>query len=145
MPSCNKSGLRRSSGFVLPAVLGVLVLGGLLARQAMDELATHSMLSTHRLLHQRAFLEAERGLLHMVAQLRAGNAVPARHELAAAERPDEGATVELESAAMRTLPPGASIGRVREACLAIRSVGRSARMTKVTVIQEACRLEPVPE
>lgn len=130
-------------GFVMPVVLGIILIAGLLASQASSDLGTHTMLATHRLLHQRAFAVAEQGLALAAQQLRDGVLPPATQTLPAQGLPTDGATVQFTTLGERALPAGFSAGRITETCHEIRSTGHSARGAQVAVVQGACQRRSV--
>jgi Tfp pilus assembly protein PilX len=127
---------RSISGFVLPVILGILLLVALFAVQAATELGSTTLFAGQRLMHQRAFESSESGIATVMEQLQA-NAIPApRQQLQWADFPADTATVST-TARTRDLPPGFSAGRVVEKDYEIRSTGRSARGAEVTVVQGA--------
>ncbi len=133
--------MRRVPGFVLPVVLGIILITGLLAAQAATDLGSHTMLATHRLLQQRAFEAAEQGLAQVRAQMRSGGVPPASQDLPSPGLPTDSAQVEFATLAVVALPTGFSAGRVVESYHEIRSTGRSARGARVTLVQGLRQLE----
>lgn len=131
-----------ATGFVMPVVLGILLIAALLAAQASTDLGTHTMLATHRLMHLRAFAAAERGLNDTITQLRAG-ANPQTGE-ASGSLPGESVMIALTAPEQTVLPAGFSANRVVEECRQIHSTGRSARGAQVTLRQGLCQRRPHP-
>ncbi len=128
-------GSRRSRGFILPVVLGLILIAALLAIEAGSEMGTQSMLATNRLLHQRAFESGESGIVEVMEQMQAGLSPPATQQLPSAAFPTDGASVEFTTLATVALPAGHSAGRIVETHREIRSSGYSARDTRVIVVQ----------
>lgn len=126
---------RASPGFILPVVLGIILIAGLLAVNAATDLGSDTMLATHRVLHQRAFEAAERGIAVALGELRAGRTPAASQILPTPGMPLDSTTVEFATADAALLPTGFSAGRVVESYHEIRSTGRSARAARVTLVQ----------
>jgi hypothetical protein len=135
---------RSSSGFVLPTVLGLIVLAALFAAHAATEAGTVSLLATQRLLQQRAFEAGESGLLAVERQLQTGFDPASRQHLQSADFPTDGAQVTTALVARQLLPLGYSAGRVTESHYEIQSSGQSARGTRVTVVQGVRQLRAAP-
>jgi Tfp pilus assembly protein PilX len=131
-------------GFVLPVVLGIILLVALLAAQSAIELGNTTTLATGRLLQQRAFEAGESGLAAVLDSLQAGAEPAARQQLQSAGFPADSATVETRLVMQQLLPGGYSSGRVLEAQYEIRSTGHSARSTAVTVVQGVRQLQALP-
>jgi Tfp pilus assembly protein PilX len=131
-------------GFVLPVVLGIILLAALIALQASTELGSATLLANQRQLHQRAFEAGESGLIAVLDELQSGATPAARQELASAAVPVDGATVETTQTARIDLPIGYSAGRVLESRYELRSTGHSARATKVTVVEGVRQLRALP-
>lgn len=131
------------SGFVLPVVLGLILLAALMAVESTGELGGASLLATQRQMHQRAFEAAEAGIAVTLDQLASGvrptspQAMPARSDNAGA------ASVITSAVSSVALPAGFSADRVVEVHYEIRSTGHGARSSDVTVVQGARQLQPV--
>jgi Tfp pilus assembly protein PilX len=136
---------RAREGFVLPTVLGIILLAALFAAHVATETGTATLLATQRLLHQRAFEAAESGLLAIVEQLHAGLDPAASQQLQSADFPTDSATVDSTITSRQLLPNGYSAGRVQETLHEIRSAGHSARGTDVVVVQGVRQLRAVAE
>jgi hypothetical protein len=132
------------SGFVLPTVLGIIMLAALFAAHAATETGTAALLAAQRMLQQRAFEASESGVLAVVEQLRRGDAPAARQRLQSAGFPTDGATVDSAIISRRQLPNGFSAGRVLETHYEIHSTGRSARGSEAIVVQGVRQLRAVP-
>lgn len=130
------------SGFVLPVVLGIILLAGLFAVQATSESGSATLLATQRLLHQRAFEAAESGLIAVLDQLGSGVEPAASQTLQSADVPSDSSTVATAIAARQALAAGYSAGRVVETDYEIRSTGHSVR-SDVTVVQGVRQLRVV--
>lgn len=129
------------SGFVLPVVLGIILIGALIAIQAATELGSTTLLATQRSLHQRAFESAERGIVAAMEQLDAGMAPPAMQSLTAAGNVAESTTVQTAVVARLGLPAGFSADRIIEQHYEIRSTGHGVRNSAVTVVQGTRQLQ----
>jgi hypothetical protein len=132
---------RGAPGFVLPVVLGIILLASFLAVDAATDLGSDTLLATHRVLHQRAFEAAERGIVITLGQLRAGELPAASSRLSAPGLPLDDTVVEFTTAATTLLPAGFSAGRIVDSYHEIRSTGRSARAARVTLVQGVRRRE----
>jgi Tfp pilus assembly protein PilX len=132
-------------GFVLPAVLGIIMLAAFIAIQAASELGSTSLLANQRQLHQRAFEAGESGLIAILDQLQSGATPAALQELGSTAVAVDGAAVETRLAAHSDLPLGYSAGRVLESRYELRSTGHSARGTRVTVTQGVRHLLAAPD
>lgn len=122
-------------GFVLPVVLGILLVAGLFASQLAADLGSQRLLATHRLLHQRAFEAAEYGLSQAMQQLRSGIVPPASQHLVLPGHPTDSVQVLHAITAQDALPAGFSTGHVSETFHEIRSTGYSLRGARVTLVQ----------
>lgn len=127
--------VKAEAGFVLPVVLGIVLLAGLFAVQASIESGNTTLLATQRQLHQRAFEVAESGIAAVLEQLASGAEPAATQTLRSAATPSDSATVETRIIASLTPPGGSSTGPVDETHYEIRSTGHSARGSDVTVVQ----------
>ncbi len=136
--------IHASCGFVLPLVLGIILLAALFAVHSITELGSTTLLATQRLLHQRAFEAGESGIVAVLDQLQSGADPVARQQLRSAEFPTDAATVESTLIVRQSLPNGYSAGRVLETHYEIRSTGHSARSTDVTVVQGVRQLRALP-
>jgi Tfp pilus assembly protein PilX len=125
---------RTGSGFVLPVVLGIILIAALIAVEAATELGSATQLSTQRQLHQRAFESAESGVVTALDQLTAGSEPPRTQILRAHDAPTDSAIVESTFNSIDA-PSGFSVDRVTERQYEIRSTGFSARGSEVTVVQ----------
>lgn len=131
-------------GFVLPTVLGIILLAALFAAHAATETGTAALLAAQRLLQQRAFEISESGVLAIVEQLQSGVDPMARQRFQSAEFPTDAATVASMLISRRHLPTGFSAGRVVETHYEIHSTGRSARGSEAIVVQGVRQLRAVP-
>lgn len=131
------------AGFVLPVVLGIVLLAGLLAVQAAIESGSTTLLATQRQLHQRTFELAESGIAAVLLQLESGAKPPGIQTLRSAETTSDSSTVETTITARQTLPAGFSAGRVVETTYEIRSTGHGTRASNVTVVQGVRQLRAV--
>ena len=122
-------------GFVLPLVLGIVLLAGLLAVQAAIESGNTALLATQRQLHQRTFELAESGIAAVVHQLESGAQPAGVQVLRSADTPSDSSTVETTTTSRQFLPEGFSADRIAETEYEIRSTGHGARGTHVTVVQ----------
>jgi Tfp pilus assembly protein PilX len=141
----NLRAVNAGRGFVLPVVLGIILLVALFAMQSATELGGTTTLATRRVLQQRAFEAGESGLLAVLEQLQAGAEPASRQQLRSAGIPADTATVESRVIARLALPNGYSTGRVLEAEYEIRSTGHSMRATAVTVVQGVRQLQALPQ
>jgi hypothetical protein len=123
------------AGFVLPVVLGIVLLAGLFAVQAAIESGSTALLATQRQLHQRTFELAERGIAAALDQLGSGTAPAGPQILRSAVAASDSSNVTIAATAHLALPQGFSAGRIVETTYEIRSTGRSARGSNVTVVQ----------
>jgi len=132
-----------NAGFVLPVVLGIILLAGLFAVQATGEAGGTTMLATQRQLQQRAFEAAESGVIAVVDQLGAGAEPAALQTLRSAGANADSSSVTTTITARLTLPDGFSAGRVAETEYQIQSQGHSVRGSNITVVQGARQLRVV--
>jgi len=130
-------------GFVLPVVLGLIVIAGLVALHAANDLGTQSTLATTRLLHQRAFEAGESGVVAAIEQLAAGEPPPALQLRTSEAVPADRARVSFSHVARVSLPLGHSAGRIVESHDEIRSEGQSARNARVVIVQGIRRAQVV--
>lgn len=121
-------------GFVLPVILGIILLVALFAVQAAAELGSTTLFAGQRILHQRAFESSERGIAAVMEQLRTNATPPPQQQLQWTDSPTDIAIVST-AASTASLPPGFSAGRVVAKEYEIRSTGHSARGAEVTVVQ----------
>jgi Tfp pilus assembly protein PilX len=115
----------RGQGFLLPVVLGLILVAAMLAIHALSGSADAAALSGNRLLHQRAFEAAERGIAHAMQTLEAGE--PLAQEpivLTSSASPDESAVIEYRATALLSLPSGYSSAAFIEQRGEVRSTGR---------------------
>lgn len=134
-----------TGGFVLPVTLGVVLIAALIAAQAAIGLGGAALLASQRLLHQRSFHAAEGGITAALDELR--SAVHPENTRLMEVTDEDGQTVRVESAIMAStaMPEGFSAGRVLQIEYEIRSTGRGARGTAVTVVQGARQLRVASE
>jgi hypothetical protein len=132
------------SGFVLPTVLGIILLAALFAAHAATETGTTALLAAQRLLQQRAFEAGESGGIAVLNQLQAGVDPAALQHLQSAEFQTDAATVATTIISRQRLPAGFSAGRVWETHYEIHSTGRSARGAESIVVQGVRQLRAVP-
>jgi Tfp pilus assembly protein PilX len=126
---------KNNSGFVLPMVLGIILLAGLFAVAAFLESGSAALLSTRRQLHQSAFEAAETGIAILMDQLNAG-VEPARMQtLDPAALASGSSTVQTTITTRTELAEGFSAGRIIETDYEISSAGHSARSGDVRVVQ----------
>jgi hypothetical protein len=129
---------------VLPLVLGFLLIAGVFAAVAIADATADRALATTRLLQQRAFEAAERGIAIVMAELNSGvAAAPGPRRLSFPANPVDSAEVTLTAAGTSSLPEGLSTGRFIAHHSELRSAGRSARGTQVIQVQGLQRIEPV--
>jgi Tfp pilus assembly protein PilX len=135
--------LKASTGFVLPLVLGFLLVAAVFGANALADATLDRALATMRLYHQRAFEAAERGIGHVLEQMQAGTEpVPGPTRLPPQQSPVDSTEVTVTSLATGLLPAGYSAGRFIEQLEEVRSTGRSARSAKVVEVQGVRRLQP---
>lgn len=130
-------------GFVLPVILGIILLVALFAAQAATELGSTTLFASQRLMHQRAFESSESGVATVMEQLRTHSAPAPQQQLQWADFPADTATVST-TISTRNLPPGFSAGRVQENEYEIRSTGHSTRGARVTVVQGVRQWQSIP-
>ncbi len=135
--------IRAKAGFVLPVVLGIILLAGLFAVQATLESGSTTLLATQRQLHQRAFEAAESGIVAVLDQLGSGAEPATAQTLRSMVIPSDSSTVESAIVARLTLPEGFSAGRIVETDYEVRSTGHSVRGSEVTVVQGVRQLQVV--
>jgi hypothetical protein len=133
-----------SAGFVLPTVLGIILLAALFAAHAATEAGTASLLASQRVLHQRAFEAGESGVVAVMEQLQAGEEPALRQDLQSGDFPTDGARVTSVVVTRQLMPNGYSAGRVTETHYEVQSAGHSARGITVTVVQGMLQLRAVP-
>ena len=121
-------------GFVLPVVLGLMLLAALLAQHAATELGSTTLMATQHQLHQYAFETAESGLRAAIQQLQVGMALPQSQALHSPVLPGYAATIETTTSVI-DLPEGFSAGRIKESRYEIHSTGHGAQNSTVTVTQ----------
>lgn len=126
--------IRNTAGFVLPVVLGIILIAALIAVQAATDLGNTTVLSTQRLLHLRAFESAEGGIVTVLDQLESGSEPAGTQTLRTQGSSADSAIVETVATFAAT-PAGFSADRVTERRYEIRSTGFSARGSKVAVVQ----------
>jgi Tfp pilus assembly protein PilX len=123
------------AGFVLPVVLGIILLAGLFAVQATMESGSATLLATQRQLHQNAFEAAESGVIAAINQLGSGIEPATVQTSSSTAAPSGSSTVQTTMVARLTLPSGFSADRVVETQYEIRSTGHSVRGSEATVVQ----------
>lgn len=133
----------RFTGFVLPVVMGIILIAALIAVQATTELGSATLLATQRQLHQQAFAAAENGVVTVLEQLASGTAPAAPQTLQAGTGPGESVTVATNITSRTALAAGFSADRILETHYEIRSTGHGVRGSEVTVVQGAHQLTPV--
>jgi Tfp pilus assembly protein PilX len=143
MPRQREARAHLRQGFVLPVVMGLIVIAGLVALHAATGLGTQSVLATTRLLHQRAFEAGESGVVAAIEQLAAGEDPPALQVRASAAVAADRAQVSFTHVASVSLPEGHSAGRIVESHDEIRSEGQSARNARVAIVQGIRRTQVV--
>jgi Tfp pilus assembly protein PilX len=130
-------------GFVLPIVLGLLLVAGIFAATALADATLDRALATTRLLHQRAFEAAERGVRTVFDELANGvTPVPGPRQLPAEATPTDSTEVTVVAVTRGLMPEGYSAGRFIEQVDELRSIGRSARNTQVIQVQGLRSLQP---
>jgi Tfp pilus assembly protein PilX len=132
----------RLPGFVLPVVMGMILVAAALALHATSDLGTHALLSTQRLLHQRAFEAGESGIVAAIERLDAGDTVPQELTLTSSRFPADTAEVRTLTLSQQAVPAGFSMGRVVALRQEIRSTGRSARGARITLVQGLVQMQP---
>jgi Tfp pilus assembly protein PilX len=132
------------AGFVLPVVLGIVVLAGLFAVQAAVESGSTTLLATQRQLHQRTFELAERGIAAALDQLASGTALAGPQILRSADIASDSSQVTVTQTARHALAEGFSAGRIVETTHEIRSTGHSVRGSTVTVVQGVRQMHVTP-
>jgi Tfp pilus assembly protein PilX len=131
-------------GFLLPIVLGLLLVSAMFGLHAASGISSAAALSTHRVLHQRAFEAAERGLVALGQRLDAGEPPPDSPLVLASDAlPTERATVEYRATAQLSLPPGYSSGRFVEQRGELRSAARLVRNSEVRLAEGVSRILPM--
>jgi hypothetical protein len=131
-------------GFLLPVVLGLILVAAMLAMHAASGFASAAALSGNRLLQQRAFEAAERGLAAVRARIAAGEPPPeVPVELASDALPSERATVVYRPTARLPLPPGFSSDRFIEERGQLRSTSRLSRGATARLVEGVSRLVPL--
>jgi Tfp pilus assembly protein PilX len=131
-------------GFLLPIVLGLILVAALFGLHAASGVSSAAALSTHRVLHQRAFEAAERGLVALGQRLDAGEPAPVSPLVLASDAlPTERATVEYRATAQLSLPPGYSSGRFIEQRGELRSTARLIRNSQARLAEGISRVLPV--
>jgi Tfp pilus assembly protein PilX len=133
-------------GFATPVALGFALLMALLAVSALQDAGISGSLATTRLLHQRAFAAGEIGLARVAAQLAVpGAPLPASRRASLPAHPTDSMETRVTEAMATELASGLSAGRVIQRHFEVQSIGRSARGTRVVVVEGLRRLEAVPE
>jgi len=122
------------AGFVLPVVLGIILLAGLFAMHATTDAGTTMLLANQRQLQQAAFEAAESGAVAVAEQLAAG-AAPQPVQHLDSGTPDRPVTVQTVVTARMMTAAGFSAGRVSSTDYEIRSTGRSVRRSEVTIVE----------
>jgi Tfp pilus assembly protein PilX len=133
--------LNTRCGFVLPVVLGIVLIAALIAMQATTESGSATLLATQRQLHQRAFEAAESGIVAVLQQLDAGAPPAPLQSLKSENNAADSTTVQTTVTARVNAPAGFSADRIVETRYEIRSTGRSTRGARVTVVQGARQLQ----
>lgn len=131
-------------GFVLPVVLGIILLAGLFAVHAATELGSTTLLASQRLLHQRAFEAGESGLAAAMAELRDGRTPASSTQLRISGAAGYTATVNSSVIRSTDLSSGFSAGRIVETDYELRSMGHSARGAEVVIVQGARQRHGAP-
>jgi len=122
-------------GFVLPVVLGIILLAGLFAVQATLESGSATLLASRRQLHQRAFEAAESGIAEVMNQLNAGVEPATVQTMDTAGTSSGSWTTQTTITARTPLVDGFSAGRIVETNYEIQSAGHSIRGGEVRVAQ----------
>ncbi|MEO8316576.1 MAG: hypothetical protein ABI645_17490 [Pseudomonadota bacterium] len=130
---------KTASGFVLPVVLGIVLIAALIAIQSATELGNTTLLATQRQLHQRAFEAAESGIVAVLDQFGSAEEPATVQTLRTNGTPDS-ALVQTIVTSRNTLPDGFSVDRIAETHYEIRSTGRSLRGSDVTAVQGVRKL-----
>lgn len=128
-------------GFILPVLLGIVLLLALQAAHSAAELANSTLLATRRQLNLRAFEAGESGIAAGMEQLRMRGGPPAVQTLNVEVSATDSATVRTSMVGHDWLPAGYSAGRVMEARYELTSTGRSTASSRVTVMQGARQLQ----
>lgn len=131
-------------GFLLPVVMGLVLVAAMFGLHAASGTSSAAALSGNRVLHQRAFEAAERGLVALGQRLDAGEPAPAAPLVLASDAlPTERATVDYRETARLPLPPGYSAGRFIEHRGELRSVARLVRNSEARLAEGVSRILPV--
>ena len=139
-----EAGARRAHlpGFVLPVVMGMILIAAALALHATTDLGTHALLASQRILHQRAFEAGESGLVAGMARVEAGEALAQEISLTSRRFPADSAVVGATTLSRQSLAAGFSFGPVVAIRQEIRSTGRSARGARTVLVQGITRMQP---
>lgn len=134
---------QRRRGFLLPVVLGLLLVAAVLALHALSGTAGAAALSTNRLLHQRAFEAAERGLAALRQRIDDGETAPVEPvRLDSPTLASVHAIVGFRETARLTAPPGFSSGRFVEERAELHSIGRSTSAATARLVEGISRILP---
>lgn len=135
----------KRQGYVTPVALGFAMLMALVAVSALQDAGISGSLATARLLHQRAFAAGEIGLARAAAQLaEPGAPLPETRRTSLSSHPTDSMETRVTEAMATRLASGLSAGRVVQRHFEVQSIGRSARGTRVVVVEGFRRLEAVP-
>jgi Tfp pilus assembly protein PilX len=128
--------MSRAAGFALPLALVLLVVLALLLAQALGGVAGDAALAANQQFREAAFEAAESGLVAAKATVAASPALPSMP----IERSVSGSEVERSSTRISVVgddaaPTGYSLDRFELRHLDLRSTGRAARGTTVTLVE----------
>jgi Tfp pilus assembly protein PilX len=133
---------QRSRGYLLPVVLGLILVAAMLAVHAISGAADAAALVTNHVLQQRALEAAERGLATALHQLEAGRPLPTTTlQLTSTTTPEEWAEIEFRETARLALPTGYSSGLFIEQRGQVRSIGH-LRSTSARLVAGFSRILP---
>lgn len=133
-------------GFATPVALGFAMLMALFAVSALQDAGISGSLATTRLLHQRAFAAGEAGLARVATELaEPGVPLPVSRRTSLPTHPADSMETRVTESMATRLASGLSAGRVMQRHFEVQSIGRSARGTRVVVVEGFRRLEAVPE
>jgi Tfp pilus assembly protein PilX len=137
----------KQHGFATPVALALVAVTGVLSIGALHDALFSEQLAGSRLLHQRAAALADLGIHD--AMIRLGNAAAFEGELAYAPRglPSDVDAVEVRIRHLHSsaLPSGFSATRFATHQFEIESTGHAARGIRMTQVQGAVRVMPLPE
>src|SRR5690606_10498068 len=135
----------RRAGFATAVVLGLVAVIGLLSVGALHDALFGEQLAASRMLHQRAAVLADLGILEGMTRLGASDSPPTGLSFAiqAMSPSGDSTSVRLRQLASTELPAGSSAVRLAAHHCEIESTGHTARGVRMTQVQGAMRVMPV--